>query len=174
VEYVLEIGIQLQAVESGDGMYTTRSYAQAAGTYVEVEGVGVCQFDPTTRPDKTTLNSGQPEQEWENAGDWQFTLPVTGRPVVLLAVGGGNQAFDHWEGEPACRDQGARCELAEPEGQEVGVPRPSNLIRPGVLPDMSVTAVFRFAEPPPVSEVHEFEEGDHQRNRSRVIRPPRP
>ena len=38
---------------------------------------------------------------------------MSGRPVVLLAVAGGNQVFDHWEGQ-ACRGQGARCEVAEP------------------------------------------------------------
>ena len=35
-------------------------------------------------------------------------------------MGGGNQAFHHWEGE-GCRDQGARCELAEPAGHDKAV-----------------------------------------------------
>lgn len=166
--------MEIEASESTNGMYTARNYADAAGTYVEVEGVGVCQFDPNAHQEVGGMPGTLAPQEFLPEGDWQFRLPVTGRPIVLLAVGGGNQVFHHWEGDRACRDQGARCELAEPEGHQDGFDPLPNLIGSGGMPDVYVKAVFRFNETPLVPRVHEFDESETGIKRSSArFRPPR-
>jgi hypothetical protein len=103
-------------------MPTIRDYSRAAGTYVEVENAGeVCNVDATeltvevgalVLPMDLTVNL-QPEQPSPNL--LRLELPWIGRPIVLLAVGGGNQVFDHWDAESSiCVGQGARCEVPEP------------------------------------------------------------
>lgn len=105
-------------------------YLRAAGTYVEIESVGELFFDADHRQKQVDENPfGLPlRDDWTWGPDtWgieatpdasgRWTLPVSGRPLVLLAVGGGDQVFHHWEGD--CQDQGARCELPEPVGRLV-------------------------------------------------------
>ena len=101
---------------------SARDYSRAAGTYVEIENSGdVCNFDATQLEfeignesnvfDPWPLGSGSPSQSLE------IELPRVGRPIVLLAVPGGNQEFDRWSDETSlsiCAGQGARCEVPEP------------------------------------------------------------
>jgi hypothetical protein len=94
-------------------------YSRAARTYIEIENTGdVLDFDATELRLEYT-DDGFVEL-WKGRGSGQsvrLELPRVGRPVVLLAVGGGNQEFDHWSGETGisiCAGQGARCEVPEP------------------------------------------------------------
>jgi len=142
-EYVVAVQISVQpdiqwVPQEGNASNPTYlrhpQYQRAAGTYVEIEGIGEVAFDAQARqqdadadPLSSRVVSGLPmgPEEW-GPGDWgleapadargRWTVPVSGRPVVLLAVAGGNQVFDHWEGQ-ACHGQGARCEVAEPTGR---------------------------------------------------------
>lgn len=142
-EYVVAVQISVQpdiqwVPQEGNASNPTYlghpQYQRAAGTYVEVEGIGEVVFDAPARQQDIDANpllsgvvSGLPvaPDEW-GPGNWgleapadargRWTVPVSGRPVVLLAVAGGNQVFDHWEGQ-ACSGQGARCEVAEPTGR---------------------------------------------------------
>jgi hypothetical protein len=142
-EYVVAAQISVQpdvewvpqeSIASGPTYLKHVSYERAVGTYVEVEGIGEVVFDAHGRQQDADANPWAREvvhglppivEEW-GPDDWaleapadargRWTVPVSGRPVVLLAVAGGNQVFDHWEGE-ACRGQGARCEVAEPAGR---------------------------------------------------------
>jgi hypothetical protein len=89
--------------------------SHAAGTYVEVENTGeVCTFgapssiDPRPEDDPLHLPTAP------SIKNCKATIPHSGRNLVLLAVGGGNQIFDRWEGEVWCAGQGARCEVPEP------------------------------------------------------------
>lgn len=98
-------------------MYTVRDYSRAAGTYVEVENAGeVCNFDAS----QLTIDDGTSVQSWpllmvNTTQSLRLELPRVDRPIVLLAVGGGNQEFDHWDAESSiCLGQGARCEVPEP------------------------------------------------------------
>jgi hypothetical protein len=141
-EYVVAVQISVQpdiqwvpvelATYGNPSWRRSPQYQRAAGTYVEVEGVGEVVFDAQARQQEADGQPQAPDREgpWgpERWGpdDWaleapadargRWTVPVSGRPVVLLAVAGGNQVFDHWEGQ-ACQGQGARCELAEPAGR---------------------------------------------------------
>lgn len=174
MEYVLGVSMEVQASEGISGTNTTRDHSGAVGTYVEVEGVSVCQFDPEAHHEPGGAFGNTPPQELLSEGEWQFRLPVTGRPIVLLAVGGGNQVFHHWEGDRACRDQGARCELAEPEGHEDGYEPMPNVMGSGPMPDLFVKAVFRLTETPSSSQVHEYGEGDSRITKaSAAFKPPR-
>lgn len=93
-------------------------YSRAAGTYVEVENVGeIYQFNPRQQ----TIDTPDGPLGWPDPShDFYQSLhmnavPRVGRPIVLLAVGGGNQEFDHWDAESSiCIGQGARCEVPEP------------------------------------------------------------
>ena len=92
--------------------------SHAAGTYVEVENTGeVCTFsapssiDPRTGPVPVV---SVPSPMIKNCVAY---IPHSGRDLVLLAVGGGNQVFDHWEGQVWCAGQGARCEVPEPPAE---------------------------------------------------------
>lgn len=96
---------------------SVRDYSRATGTYVEIENAGaVCNFDAS----ELTIEHGTGVESWPKAGvsttqSMHLDLPRVGRPLVLLAVGGGNQEFDHWDAESTiCLDQGARCEAPEP------------------------------------------------------------
>ena len=98
-------------------MSTVRDYSGAAGTFVEVENSGdVC----TVAADELTIDDGRHIDNWPlwGRGDpppLRVELGRVGRPLVLLAVGGGDQVFDHWDPESTiCVGQGARCEVAEP------------------------------------------------------------
>ena len=99
--------------------FSARDYSRAAGTYVEVENTGdVCtfyatqlEFDVLGDFEPWPPDSGSPDQSL------RLELPRVGRPIVLLAVPGGNQGFDHWLDETGisiCAGQGARCEVPEP------------------------------------------------------------
>ncbi len=90
-----------------------------AGTYVEVETTGdVCDAGaphsgPVTQEVQDIVALGHLDPD--DALDPRCVFPVdrTGRNLVLLAVAGDGQVFDHWEGK-ACAEQGARCEAPEP------------------------------------------------------------
>ena len=92
-------------------------YGRAAGTYVEMENTGdVLNFDASELRVEDTYEDYV--ESWSSpAQSMHVELPRTGRPVVLLAVGGGNQEFDHWDAwvkDAICVGQGARCEVPEP------------------------------------------------------------
>ena len=98
---------------------TVQDYTRAAGCYVEIEGTGqICTFAPGI----LTIDDGTSVAPWpdqfggpETLQHLHVELPRSGRPLVLLAVGGGNQEFDHWDEEGSiCVGQGGRCETAEP------------------------------------------------------------
>ena len=118
----------------GIGGYV-RDHALDEGTYVELENTGVsCQIEAPHSESK--MASIFPAEIDEKVGDLlpmcTFDVNRTGRNLVLLAVPGASQVFDHWEGN-ACAGQGSRCETAEP---------------PASVPGYSVKAVFkRTAEP---------------------------
>lgn len=98
-----------------------------AGTYVEVETTGdVCKVEAPHSDWIEDWNVGSLDvnpQSLDLDPRCVFHVNRTGRNLVLLAVPGGSQVFDHWEGK-ACAGQGARCEVAEPpegEGSGYGV-----------------------------------------------------
>lgn len=175
MEYLLKVEIEVEAVDSmtssswGGGLLTTRDYAGAAGTYVEVESVGVCEFNAGSHAGESSAGN-LPDQAMFPDATSQFRLPLTGRPIVLLAVGGGDQVFDHWEGDKAIRDQGARCEIPEPEGRADGF-----VIEPALaewFSDVYAKAVFRRQGALPDPRMHEFREGEIDLQHVRP--PPRP
>jgi len=100
--------------------YSVHHYRRAVGTYVEVENTGtVCDFDATT--EMLLDERGRPVADIAGLRlpPPRIEIPRTGRPLVLLAVGGGNQEFDHWDTEAGgsssiCGGQGGRCEVPEP------------------------------------------------------------
>ena len=98
--------------------YTVHGYSRAAGCYVEVENTGtVGTFGPgiMTFDDGGTRTGSWPVPERDPTQSVRVEIPHSGQPIVLLAVGGGNQEFDHWdEAGTICVGQGARCEVAEP------------------------------------------------------------
>jgi hypothetical protein len=116
VEEALAIG---QSARDMDRMeWFVRDTTGAAGTYVEVENTGtVCNVDTTTA-------MPEPRDPWpptlQNKGRSEELFPRTGRTIVLLAVGGGDQEFDHWGDDPGtvCFGQGARCEIPEPAPED--------------------------------------------------------
>lgn len=111
-------------------------HALDAGTYVEVESTGdVCDAGaphsgPDTQEAQDLVALGL--DDLAHALDPRCVFPVnrTGRNLVLLAVAGDGQVFDHWEGS-LCFEQGARCEAAEPPDD------------PGAYPLYELTAVFK-------------------------------
>jgi len=139
-------------------------HALDAGTYVEIENTGdVC--------DAGAPHSGSDTSEAQNivalghldvdhALDPRCVFPVnrTGRNLVLLAVAGDGQVFDHWEGK-ACADQGARCEAAEPPDD------------PGLYPLYDLTAVFKAR--PEQSHGSELDPGQVSRLSDTLPDPPR-
>jgi hypothetical protein len=100
-----------------------RDRTGAAGTYVEIENSGtICNVD-TGIEDPEVLGSADPwPPKLQNRGRSEEQIPRTGRPIVLLAVGGGDQEFDHWGDDPTiatvCFGQGARCEIPEPPAED--------------------------------------------------------
>ena len=94
-------------------------HALDAGTYVEVETTGdVCDAGaphsgPVTQEVQDIVALGHLDPDDALAPRCVFPVERTGRNLVLLAVAGEGQVFDHWEGK-ACAEQGARCEAPEP------------------------------------------------------------
>jgi hypothetical protein len=105
--------------------------SHAAGTYVEVENTGeICTFGAPSSIDPRPEDDPLRLQTAPSIKNCKAHIPHSGRSLVLLAVAGGNQIFDRWEGEVWCAGQGARCEVPEP---------PSDLENYG----HSVRAVFK-------------------------------
>ena len=135
-----------------------RDTTGAAGTYVEVENSGtICNVDTATA-------MPEPRDSWppklQNKGRSEERFPRTGRPIVLLAVGGGDQEFDHWGDDPGtvCFGQGARCEIPEPPPEET----------------MSLYAQAVFKRKPDDIRMDTFEGGDEFRKGLIHDPPPRP
>lgn len=88
----------------------TLSAERAAGTFVEVEGVGVCKVDPTLTVNRedTTLVRGFGPPDLTLSWEATFNLPRVGRNLVLIASADGDQVFDHWEGR--CHGPSIGCD----------------------------------------------------------------
>lgn len=101
--------------------FFVRDNTGAVGTYVEVENSGtVCNVDTAIDPPEQYRSSDPWPLKLQNKGRSEEPIPRTGRPIVLLAVGGGDQEFDHWGDDPGtvCLGQGARCEIPEPPAED--------------------------------------------------------
>ena len=167
-QYFVSITIQTEnkTWSSGGGVIPTlpgwvRDHALDAGTYVEVETTGdVCDVEAPHSDWIEDWNIGSLDVDpLTNDLDPRCVFHVnrTGRNLVLLAVAGDGQVFDHWEGK-ACADQGARCEVAEP---------PDDVESLGY----GVTAVFKAR--PEQSHGRELDPGDVHRLTDTLPDPPR-